>query len=141
MQNYCYFLLITTLTGCSKYEKDESYDTDLYGTYSNNIEAYYSDSESNSWINNKKYIFNQDNTFEYSDYETFNEDVICDINESGGILSIEEISDNITQITLDHEITDWSTGETSNKVIYKYKNMLVFLPKQMYLMRKHLSYI
>lgn len=32
-------LLITTLTGCSKYEKDESYTTDIYGTYSDYVEA------------------------------------------------------------------------------------------------------
>jgi len=117
-------LLITTLTGCNKYEKDTSYNTDIYGTYSENIEGYYGDSESNTWIHNKKYIFNKDNTFEYSFYEALDGEATNDINKSGKILSVEEISEDITKITLDLEITEWSTGETFNQTIYKYKNML-----------------
>ena len=50
--------------------------------------------------------------------------VNTDIDENGKILSTEEISNDITKIVLDQEITDGSTGETSNLVIYKYKNMI-----------------
>ena len=50
--------------------------------------------------------------------------VTNDSSVNGKILSTEEISNDITQIVLDQEITDGSTGETSNKTIYKYKNIL-----------------
>lgn len=123
MKNKCriviVLLLITTLTGCSKYKKDESYDTDLYGTYVQKLGT-----DDASYVLNISYELNNNNTYNYIYNEINNGETINDANKSGKILSIEEISDNITQITLDREITEWSTGETSNEVIYKYKNML-----------------
>ena len=52
-----------------------------------------------------------------------------DIDKNGKILSIEEISNDITQITLDQKVVDGSTGETSNETIYKYKNILGYFLK------------
>ena len=118
---------IFTLAGCSQYEKDLSYDTDLYGTYSKNIEGYAESSENISWINDEKYILNKDNTYEYSIYEVLNDETTKDLNESGKIISVEKISNSISKITLDQEFKEWSTGETSNKIIYKYKNILGYV--------------
>lgn len=112
-------IMITSLTGCSKYEKDESYTTDLYGTYSENVVA-----SNISYSRNENYTFNTDNTYNNIYKEISDEIIINDFNIKGKILSIEEINNDITQITLDREITDWSTNETSNDIIYKYKNML-----------------
>jgi len=108
-----------TLTGCSKYEKDESYITDVYGIYLGGIEA-----PSVSYSENTSYTFNADNTYNYTYKVVSNSNITNDVNTTGDILSIEEINNNITQITLDREITSWSTGETSNEIIYKYNNML-----------------
>lgn len=127
------FLAIITmsLTGCSKYEKDESYTTDLYGTYSKNIEAFISDNVNDidketkySYYLCEKYKLNTDDTYQYTVKETIYDDTTKDNSDDGKIISIEEISDDITQITLDKEITNWSTGETSNQTIYKYMNIL-----------------
>lgn len=107
------------LTGCSKYEKDKSYDTDLYGSYLENIEA-----SNISYTRNESYTFNTDNSYNHTYKEVMDGNVNSDIDENGKILSTEEMSNDITQIVLDQEITDGSTGETSNLVMYKYKNMI-----------------
>lgn len=112
-------IITISLTGCSKYEKDKSYNTDLYGSYSEYVEA-----SNVSYSRNESYTFDADNSYNYVYKEVMDGNINSDINENGKILSTEEISNDITQITLDQEITDWSTGETSNKTIYKYKNML-----------------
>ena len=119
------------LTGCSKYEKDKSYDTDLYGSYLKNIEAFTSNDVNDINENTKysyylyeKYKLNAENTFQYTVKEIIEDNITKDNFVDGEILSIEEISGDITQITLGQEITEWSTGEISNQIIYKYKNML-----------------
>lgn len=121
-------IITISLTGCSKYEKDKSYDTNLYGSYSKNMEAFISDdiNEDTNYLYYlyEKYKLNIDNTCQYNVKEIIEDNVTKDSSANSKILSIEEISDDITQITLDQEITDWSTGETSNKTIYKYKNIL-----------------
>lgn len=106
-------------TGCSKYEKDKSYDTDLYGSYSEYVEA-----SNVSYLRNESYTFNTDNTYNHIYKEVMNGKINNDINENGKILLIEEISNDITKIILDQELAEWSTGETSNQIIYKYNNML-----------------
>ena len=115
------FLVIVTisLTGCSKYEKDESYSTDLYGYYSENVEA-----SNISYSRNESYTFNTDNTYSYNYKEIIDETINNDFSINGKILSIEEISNDITRIALDQEIAGLSTGENSNKTIYKYRNIL-----------------
>lgn len=112
-------IMIISLTGCSKYEKDESYTTDLYGTYLGCIEA-----PSVSYSENTSYTFDADNTYNYTYKVVSDSNITNDVNTTGDILSIEEINNDITQITLDQEITNWTTGETSNKTIYKYNNIL-----------------
>ena len=66
-------IITISLTGCSKYEKDESYDTDLYGSYSKNMEAFLSDNADDidedtnySYYLNEKYKLNTDNTLQYN---------------------------------------------------------------------------
>lgn len=107
------------LTGCSKYEEDKSYDTDLYGSYSE-----YMEDLNISYSRNESYTFNIDNTYNHTYREVIDGTTNNNFNIDGKILSIEEISNDITQITLEHETTEWSTGDTSNQTIYKYKNML-----------------
>ena len=107
-------IIAILLTGCSEYEKDESYTTDIYGSYSEYIEA-----TNVSYSRNEIYTFNTDGTYN-NIYKEINDGVtINDFNIDGEILSIEEISDDITQITLDRESTSWSTGENSNNIILK----------------------
>ncbi len=108
-----------TLTSCSKYEKDSSYDTDLYGDYSSNIEA-----TNISYSLKESYTFNTDNTYNHVYKEIINNIITNDIDKDGKILSIEEISEDISKITLDQEVVEWSTQESSNDTIYKYKNMI-----------------
>lgn len=112
-------IMIISLTGCSKYETDESYASDLYGSYSKSIEAINA-----SYLLDTNYTFNTNNTYNYTCKEVINGTTNNDSNISGKILSVEEVSNDITQIELDREITDWSTNEISNDIIYKYKNML-----------------
>ena len=52
-----------SITGCSKanYQKDESYETDIIGTYEINAEA---DSD-NKTTYYKQYVLNDDNTYNY----------------------------------------------------------------------------
>ncbi len=124
-------IIIISLTGCSKYEKDESYTTDIYGSYKKNIEAFVSDDANQitedtkySYYLSEKYELNADDTYLYTVKEIIYNDTTKDNFDDGKILSIEEISSDITQIIIDREITEWATGETSNDIIYKYKNML-----------------
>lgn len=49
---------VLCLSGCSKTEKDNSFDTDLYGTYSNNIDASNIDYQLKV-----SHTFNEDNTY------------------------------------------------------------------------------
>lgn len=112
-------IMTISLTGCSKYEKDESYTTDLYGTYLGGIEA-----PSVSYSESTSYTFDANNTYNYTYKVVSNSNITNDVNTTGDILSIEEINNDITQITLDREVTSWSSGETSNDIVYKYKNML-----------------
>lgn len=124
MQNKFSAIILLTITtmflaSCSKYEEDKSYDTDLYGSYSDYIE-----SSNVSYSRNESYTFNTDNTYNHIYEEVKDGNINNNINENGKILSTEEISNSMIKITLDQEITEWSTGEKSNPIIYKYKNML-----------------
>lgn len=112
-------IMIMSLTGCSKYEEDNSYTTDLYGSYSEYVEA-----SNVSYSRNENYTFNTDNTYNHIYKEIIDGTTNNDSDTSGKILSVEEISNDITKITLDEEITNWSTDETSNQAIYKYRNIL-----------------
>lgn len=109
-------LMLLSLTGCGKYEKDISReDSNLYGTYSDGIEGYTENSDEKIWIRNESYSINENQTFLH-DYEEMlqGEDTkhTCD----GKIKDIANVNDDIIKITLD-------TGDTKD-VLYKYKNML-----------------
>lgn len=101
-------IMTTSLIGCSKYEKDTSYDTDLYGTYIRQMGE-----ENSSYFLKNTYHINTDNTFEYIYLETVNTETTNEANKTGKILSIEKISDDITKITLEND-----------NILYKHKNML-----------------
>ena len=75
------FLICIFLSGCSKTEKDNSFDTDLYGTYSNNIEA--------SNIDYKlkvSHTFNEDNTYHGKYFEKSNGEILDDSDGNWTIL-------------------------------------------------------
>ncbi|MDE7435026.1 MAG: hypothetical protein K2N01_04285 [Lachnospiraceae bacterium] len=114
--------VMTIIAGCSKFEEDTSYDTDLYGTYSQSI-----DDPSTSYSLDETYSFNKDDTYDYMVNEVIHGEIIENLNKSGTILSVKEISDDITEITLDREVTFFSTQETTYQKIYKYKNMLGYI--------------
>lgn len=131
---FSFIILISitfTFTGCAKYEKDESYDTDLYGSYSHEMNAYIGDDVNqatedpdNQYYSYEMYQFNSDNTYHHEVKEIISNETTKDSNKDGKILSVEEISDDITKITSDQKIVDWSTQESSDEILYKYKNML-----------------
>ncbi len=111
-------IITISLTGCAKYEKDSSYDTDLYGSY-----AWQIGTEDSNYFSKHTYVLNKDDTYNYISKEIQYNETTEDNNRTGKILSVEEISNDITQITLDQKSTE-STRETSNETVYKYKNML-----------------
>lgn len=100
-------IITISLTDCSKYEKDKSYDTDLYGTYTQSIGT-----ENSNYFSEQKFIFNEDNTYDLYLKEIQNNEV-KDNHSKGKILSNETICENIIKISLD-----------DNNILYKYKNML-----------------
>ena len=116
-------LMAISITGCSKadYQKDESYETDIIGTYEINAEA---DSD-NKTTYYKQYVLNGDNTYNYES-NVFGTDL-----KSSGNYTINNETENITIIDFDI-INSTSTNEESvninsakqYKKVYKYKNML-----------------
>lgn len=104
-------IITISLTGCSKYEKDKSYETDLYGTYIQSIGT-----ENSNYFSEQKYIFSKDNTYDLYSREIQNNEVVEDNHSNGKILSNKNICDNIVQISLDND-----------DVLYKYKNMFGIL--------------
>lgn len=101
------FLFVMSFTGCSKYEKDNSKNANLYGTYSQTTEA-----TNTAYNSSTSYILSDDNTYKFTATETINGKNTKDYSKDGQIISVEHISDDVTQITLDKE------------VLFKYKNMI-----------------
>ena len=99
-------LMAISITGCSKadYQKDESYETDIIGTYEINAEA---DSD-NKTTYYKQYVLNDDNTYNYES-NVFGTDL-----KSSGNYTINNETENITIIDFD----------IINSTSTKYKNML-----------------
>ena len=116
-------LMAISITGCSKanYQKDESYETDIIGTYEINAEA---DSD-NKTTYYKQYVLNDDNTYNYES-NVFGTD-----SKSSGNYTINSETENILIIDFDI-INSTSTDEElvniksakQYKKVYKYKNML-----------------
>lgn len=116
-------LISISITGCSKanYQEDESYETDIAGTYEVSAQT---DSD-NKTIYYKQYTLNNDNTYNYES-NVFGTDL-----KSSGNYTINNEITNIIRIDFDI-INSMSTNEESvninsaqqYKKVYKYKNML-----------------
>lgn len=99
---------IMCLTGCSKTEKDTSYDTNLYGTYVNELQG-------ENYEQKTQYTFNSNDTYKYTYSETINGKT-KDTSRNHLINNIKKINNDITKIELN--------TDDSERSIYKYKNML-----------------
>ena len=119
-------IICVLFTGCTnnKYQKDESYKTDIIGTY--NIQGF--NSETNDLILQYQYKFTT-NEFEYYGLLSNTE---C--NQRGDFI-IEYINDEISKINFNIKNTEIKPNENSASVnsvkmssqIYKYKNMLGYI--------------
>lgn len=103
---------VLCLTGCSKTEKDNSFDTDLYGIYSDNLNASNMD-----YVKEESYILNKDNLYEHIVYEKYNDNILRDFKIDDKIGNIYETNSDITEIELNN-------GNSFEITLYKYKNML-----------------
>lgn len=103
---------VLCLSGCSKIEKDNSFDTDLYGTYSDNLNASNVD-----YVKKESYILNKDNLYEHIVYEKYNDNILNDFKINDKIVNIYETNSDITEIELNN-------GNSFEITLYKYKNML-----------------
>lgn len=120
-------MMCVLFSGCTndKYQKDESYETDIVGTY--NTQGF--NTETNDLILQYQYIFTDNETFEYYGLLSNTE---C--NQHGNFI-IEYINDEISKINFNVEDTEIKPNEDSadaNSVkissqIYKYKNMLGYI--------------
>lgn len=105
-------LVVLCLSGCSKTEKDNSFDTDLYGTYSDNLNASNMD-----YVKKESYILNKNNLYEHIVYEKYNDNILRDSKIDDKIGNIYETNSDITEIELNN-------GNSFEITLYKYKNML-----------------
>ena len=105
-------LVVLCLSGCSKTEKDNSFDTDLYGTYSDDLNASNMD-----YVKKESYILNKDNLYEHIVYEKYNDSILRDSKIDDKIGNIYETNSDITEIELNN-------GNSFKITLYKYKNML-----------------
>lgn len=115
------------ITGCSKanYQKDESYETDIVGTY--DMQGF--STETNELILQYQYKFDNDKTFEYYGLLSNTECI------QQGDFIVESITDEISKI--DFNIKDTkikpdkdSAGANSARMssqMFKYKNMLGYI--------------
>lgn len=103
---------VLCLSGCSKIEKDNSFDTDLYGTYSDNLNASNVD-----YVKKESYILNKDNLYEHIVYEKYNDNILNDFKINDKIVNIYKTNSDITEIELNN-------GNSFEITLYKYKNML-----------------
>ncbi len=120
-------LMITSITGCSKanYQKDDSYETDIIGTY--NTQGF--NAETNELILEYQYTLNANKTFEY--YSLLSN---TECNQQGNFI-IESIDDDIYKISFNIEDTKIKPNENSanansikmSSQIFKYKNMLGYI--------------
>ena len=116
-------LMAISITGCSKanYQKDDSYETDIIGTYKIRSESG-SDNETTYY---KQYVLNDDNTYNYES------NVFGTGSKSSGNYTINNETENILIIDFDIINCTFTDEESVNinsakqyKKVYKYKNML-----------------
>ena len=103
---------VLCLSGCSKTEKDNSFDTDLYGTYSDEL-----DSSNVDYVKKESYTFNNENLYEHIEYEKNGDNILRDSKINDNISNIDEINNDITKIELNND-------DSFEITLYKYKNML-----------------
>lgn len=105
------FIGVINLAGCSKTEKDTSFNTELIGTFQESMVA-----DNTDYEERVEYTFNSDNTYTVQFYQRIDGQVLQDGTRDDSIESIELINSDITKIVLNN-------GE-SQLIRYKYKNML-----------------
>lgn len=103
-------IFVLGLTGCAKFEKDVTFNTDLNGAYTWSI-----GSEEYGYIEKSTYTFDEDE-YVYTYYKNSNSEVI-DNTSRGKVLSIEKISEDIDKIELQDDVGN-------ENVLYVYKNLL-----------------
>lgn len=102
-------IAMCSLTGCTKYEKDTTFNTDLNGTYTWSL-----GSEDIKY--SEMAIYNFDNEAYTYGYHKENNDDITDSSSEGKVLSTEKISNDIDKIVLQ--------DNDNENTMYRYKNML-----------------
>lgn len=106
-------IFICLITGCSKTEQDSSFQTEIDGTYTNNINA-----SNTEYVKNEKYILKENNNkYEYTIYETNDGKIINNFTQKDEINTIDKINNDVFRIELNN-------GSSFEIVLYKYKNML-----------------
>lgn len=109
---FCLIFICLT-TGCSKTEQDSSFQTEIDGTYTNNINA-----SNTEYVKNEKYILKENNNkYEHIVYEKNDGKIINDYTNRDEINTIDKINDDVFRIELNN-------GSSFEIVLYKYKNML-----------------
>lgn len=98
------------LAGCAKYEKDNTFNTDLSNSY-----TWVIGSEDVGYFEKATYTFDG-NEYTFTYYKDSNND-ITDNTSKGKVLSIEKINDDIDKV----ELQDDKGNESS---LYTYKNLL-----------------
>lgn len=111
-------IFICLMTGCSKTEQDESFNTKVYGKYSNTIET-----PDKTYQFKSSYTLYKDHTYLYRSYEKSNGNVKKH-KVNGNIDSIQKINEDISKITFDEKIDNSYIQSPYNDYEYKYKNML-----------------
>lgn len=115
-------LAVLCLSGCSKTEKDNTFDTDLYGTYED-VFVSYDDNGDIIWKRNNNYTLNNNNTYTFNCDETLLGEIKKDTT-NGKILNIENVNNDIQNIIINKTSTSFFNNVTKNVHFYKYKNML-----------------
>lgn len=106
-------IFICLITGCSKTEQDSSFQTEINGTYTNNINA-----SNTEYVKNEKYILKENsNKYVHIVYEKSDGKIINDYTNQDEINTIDKINDDVFKIELNN-------GSSFEIVLYKYKNML-----------------
>ena len=100
-------LCFCLLTGCTSYEKDSSYKTELSGTYVQSI-----GNKDIGYLQKDTITINNDNTYTETLYE-LNGDKEKENTSNGELNDINEITSNITSFSI-----------SANRLLSKYKNML-----------------
>lgn len=115
-------IMILCLSGCGKTEKDDSFNTNLYGTYEDKFISH-DDKGNVVWKRDNNYTFNKDKTYTFDYNETLSGETKKNIT-NGNILKVENVNEVIQNIIIDKTIINLSGDTTKNVHFYKYKNML-----------------